>query len=101
MKKLLLIATLIATVPLVANAQMSSEERQSSCDAFSKMVKTTATFRDAGLTASDAYVQMVNSGLNENIALTIVKIVYDQAPTQSPDSIAGVSYIACMEATKQ
>lgn len=100
MKNLLLITALLVS-PMVATAQVSSENRQSACEAFSEMTKLTATFRDAGLTASDSYVQMVNSGLSENVALTIVKIVYDQAPTQSPDSIAGVSYIACMEATKQ
>ena len=101
MKKLLLIAALFASVPLMANAQTSDEKRQTACDAFSQMTQLTASFRDSGLTASSAYIQMTKSGLNDNIALTIVKIVYDQAPDQTPDTIKALSYIACMQATDQ
>ena len=100
MKKLLLITALVSA-PLVASAQMSDDDRQAACEAFSKVTKLTATFRNAGMTASDSYVQMVNTGLDEDVAFTIVKIVYDQAPTQCPETIEGEKYIACMEATNK
>jgi len=94
MFKVLLIAVTLAAFPFTASAQATE-----ACKTFAEMAKTTAVFRDAGLTASDAYVNMVNNGVPENVALTIIKIVYDSAKNQTPENIAIVSEVACIQAT--
>ena len=98
MKKLIFIASFFIMMPFMAFAQMSKADRLNSCQMLSEMTQATATFRDAGLTASDAYTQMVVNGLAEPVALAVIKIVYFQAQDQSPNTIKDMTYVACIDA---
>ncbi len=99
--KSLLLATLLAITPLAVIAQpISDTDRELLCNAVGRLAGVTATYRDKGQSASTAYVALVEQGLNEEVALGIIKIVYDKMPTAAPESVAGISYIACLEATK-
>ncbi len=100
MKSLLLTVALIAS-PLASYAeQLSDSQREVLCTGLGNLTGVTAEYRDKGQTASAAYTILLENGLNENVALGIIKIVYDQMPDASPESVAGISYIACLEATK-
>lgn len=101
MKYLLLTAMLI-TAPLAASAQqLSDSQRDVVCTGLGKLTGVTAKYRDEGQTASSAYTVLVSNGLNDQVALGIIRIVYDEMPDASPETVAGISYIACLEATKQ
>jgi hypothetical protein len=100
MKHLLLTAMLI-TAPFAASAQkLSNSERDIACSTLGKLTGIVTRFRDEGQTASSAYSLMIENGLKEKMALGIVKIVYDDMPNSSPETVAGVSYLGCLEATK-
>jgi hypothetical protein len=100
--KYLLLTAMLLVAPLAASAQqLSDEQRDALCMNMGKLTGATASMRDQGQTASAVYAAMIANGLDQQIAHMIVKMVYDDMPTASPETVAGVSYLGCMEATKQ
>lgn len=100
--KYLLLTAMLLVAPLAASAQqLSDEQRDTLCMNMGKLTGATASMRDQGQTASAVYAAMIANGLDQQIAHMIVKMVYDDMPTASPETVAGVSYLGCMEATKQ
>lgn len=101
MIKSIIVVALLAVAPLSANANELTAEQENFCINIGKLSAMAATLRDTGLSASDVFGLLSDKGLNDKLAFMVVNIAYEKMPYASPDAVAGVTRVACVQAIKE
>lgn len=100
MIKSLLLSIMVSALPMTAMASVAPDVEEM-CANLGKLSGVIAKARDNGNLASDSFVSMTEAGLPDNVALMVVKIVYDEAPYKSPEVVAGYTYISCIDGASE
>ena len=93
MKEVLLIIAL-ALFPLSANAKPNTQEF---CDSLSNLVSRIAQARDyAGVDMGETLYRLIEGGIPESMALSIVELVYLEGKDYTPEELANFTQVMCL-----
>ena len=99
MKNIITAAVLALGITVTAAAPAKALDLEV-CSPISEAIKLMATGRDSGVTAQRSYDLMLQAGLPEDLALTLLEIVYIDANNMSPERLSGLYFTMCLsEAT--
>ena len=91
---------MVSALPMTAIASVAPDVEEM-CVNLGKLSGVIAESRDKGDTASDSFVSMTDNGIPDNVALSVVRIVYDSIPDKSPALVASYTYLSCIDAASQ
>jgi hypothetical protein len=94
MLKALAISVILAATPITAYASQTEEI----CTNLAKLAGVVAIERDAGRDYRKMRAELESKGLQTNLTEAVMRLTYELAADKSPQTVAGLMYLSCMEA---
>ena len=94
MKHTIIAAAAIAMASFTTTAAQASP--LSDCYTMGDSINMLATVRDRGVTAGVAYDFLTNDGLDEELVLALIELVYVTGSSTSPDALESMYVNSCI-----
>lgn len=88
---------ILATVMALGFTSVAAAGPIEDCSKVSNLITVLAENRDLGMGPEEAYFILVNNGLSEELAVTLLETVYLQGSQTAPDQLGAKFFMFCVQ----